>query len=93
VDKIIIIDVELHNGVADHFNDFGLLAVRASDLNRSLVQSDLWQQFDRLTTLLVFPGNGAHIVRTYLSSDWLATWSWVTVPAQRFWQPGTTPQV
>lgn len=93
MDKVIIIDVELHRDAVYHFNDFGLLTLSASDLNRSLVQSELWQELNRLTTLLVFPGNGASIVRTYLDRDWLSIWRWVTVPAQRFWQPGEAPQV
>ena len=44
------------------------------------------------STLVVFPGNGASIVRRYLPKGWLQTWNWTGVAAKRIWIPGEDPQ-
>ncbi|MFA5076595.1 MAG: hypothetical protein WC480_04230 [Patescibacteria group bacterium] len=52
-----------------------------------------WQKLDPATALLVFPGNGASIVRGYIPEKWLNRWQWVGVHAKRYWKPGEEPQV
>lgn len=44
------------------------------------------------STLVVFPGNGASIVRRYVPKGWLHAWNWIGVDAKRIWIPGEDPQ-
>ncbi|MEI7498739.1 MAG: phosphoribosyltransferase [Candidatus Falkowbacteria bacterium] len=59
-----------------------------------------WQNWENLTpekTVLVMPGNGAEIVKTYIAKmnpAWFSQWPWQFRPfAKRIWQPGENPQI
>ena len=74
-------------------SSFGLTVVRAEEMTESLLADPFWSLRDPQQTLLVFPGNGANILRQYLPQSWLERWEWRSVPAKRFWIPGEDPWV
>lgn len=87
----IIID-DIHAGIAGKaFENSETTVLSSEEMTVQLVTSPLWEKFDPAKTILIFPGGGAEIVRRYVSNDWLNKWQWTTVPAKRFWQPGTAP--
>lgn len=75
------------------FKNFDLVIERADELNKIIVNWSDWQKFNPQKTLLVLPGNGASIVRSYLPKAWLDNWQWVSIHAKRYWVPGHDPQV
>lgn len=76
--------------------NFGLTALDASDMTRALIDWGGWSTFCKETSLLVFPGNGAgivrHYMRHYMETNCLKGWSWCTVNAKRIWFPGESPR-
>lgn len=87
----IIID-DIHAGIAGKMLEgSGTTILSSEEMTTQLVASHLWEKFDPAKTILIFPGGGAEIIRGYLPNGWLKQWRWTTVPAKRFWQPGTAP--
>lgn len=83
-------------GLYRELKALGLQVLRANELMTSLRNWEGWEDYDRSKTLLVFPGNGASIIKGYLGQncpEWLGQWQWKTsVPAKRFWTPGSYPE-
>ncbi len=92
-EKYLILDVPNLNGERKMFDDFDLELADAKDMTREIVEWKGWEKFDPATTLLVFPGNGAEIIRGYLPEKWLEKWQQKKVHAKRYWKPGENPDV
>ena len=93
-EKILIFDVlGIPSDTQRKFQGFGLIVVDAKNLSRKLCRWDKWKHFNPQPTLLVFPGNGANIVRGYLPDEWLNQWQWASVYTKRYWTPGEDPRV
>jgi hypoxanthine phosphoribosyltransferase len=67
--------------------------VCAEEMTRQILECPHWDILDPEKTMLVFPGNGSGIVRSYLPRSWLDQWQWTSVLAKRIWAPGDTPRV
>ncbi|MFA5127035.1 MAG: hypothetical protein WC465_03495 [Patescibacteria group bacterium] len=82
----IIIDVP---GVSrkwqNSFSSFDLELVWAEDLTKNLLGWEAWRRFSPQDTLLVLPGNGASIVKSYLPDGWLDRWHNISIYAKRYW--------
>lgn len=93
--KIIIIDVERAECFLDEFSKkWGLQAFNATAMTEKLfVNNIFWDKFVPHETLLIFPGNGANVLRRYIPIEWLDNWQCINVSAKRFWQPGSYPRV
>lgn len=93
--KYIILDVpsvDDQRVVSRLREEFHCTPVSGKEVSSQLVEEKFWEKFPVATTLLVFPGNGAGIVREYLPRNWLARWQWMTVTAKRVWIPGEAPR-
>jgi hypothetical protein len=92
-EKILILDVLDCPGMRLEFESFGHVLVDASEFTKNITGAEKWNSFDRSNTLLVFPGNGASILRSYLPGEWLLQWHCVGVGAKRYWRPGEDPHI
>ncbi|MBI2427149.1 MAG: phosphoribosyltransferase [Candidatus Kerfeldbacteria bacterium] len=75
--------------------DLGITPMTASSLTELTILSwrDRFGEVARdQSTLLVFPGNGANVVRGYLPQEWLERCKWRAVEAKRIWEPGQPPR-
>lgn len=88
--KYIIDDIDL-GADAHKLEHFGLTVVCARTMSSTLIEQLKKKNFNRDTTVLVFPGNGGDIIRRFLESTWLRQWQCEHVFAQRYWIPGNTP--
>ncbi|MBI5022602.1 MAG: phosphoribosyltransferase [Candidatus Magasanikbacteria bacterium] len=61
-------------------------------MTREIERWSEWENLNSATTLLVFPGNGANIVRGFMDADWLFHWRTASATAKRLWIPGEPPQ-
>lgn len=92
--KILIYDVpHIPHATAAQFEKLGLEVLQAEVLTQGLIKMQLWGNLDPQKTLLVFPGNGASIVRAYLPTSWLKKWKCARVHAKRYWKPGMDPRI
>ncbi len=97
MEKYLLFDVTgwYRTGLYRELKALGLCVLMSGELTRNLLYWDGWRNFDREKTLLVFPGNGASIVKDYLAEccpSWLSQWLWkASVPAKRLWTPGNYP--
>ena len=76
----------------EKLTEIGLRTVRAKDISRQIPTALVWKKADRQTTLVVFPGNGAAIVRAFLPNEWLGEWRCATCYASRIWNPPEPPR-
>lgn len=93
MEKVLINDVRANPGSIDKFREFSLTVVDADEMAGELVGRRLWDEFNPCSTLLMFPGNGAAIVREYIPEDWIKCWHVRRVHAKRYWEPGRDPWV
>ncbi len=92
--KVIIIDVDISNEIYLELMNLNLELIDARKATKKILsQADIWSKFDTMSTLIVFPGNGANIVRSYIPKQWLQRWQWISVYAKRYWEPGNDPYV
>jgi hypothetical protein len=95
MEKIIIIDAPFSFTPAV-FENYGLRVVSARQLTEDLLSWQLWQELDPWRTLLVFPGNGANLLRREiiaLAPTWLHSWPYQeALSAKRLWVPGQPPE-
>ncbi len=91
--KVLIFDIDLDKGLMKSFENFGFVVCDVEEMTQSILEWEGWKDFDRSRTVLVFPGNGANLLKRYLSEDWLAGWKTESVFAKRFWEPGRDPYV
>jgi len=91
--KVLIADVAVSDSVTKRFEKLGFTVVDAREMTKRFVQWDGWTGFDRRSTLLIFPGNGANIIKKCLPKKWLDQWQWVGLSAKRYWEPGQDPVV
>jgi hypothetical protein len=73
-----------------YFPDTTLLSADA--LTELMLRWPLWKELDQRNSLLVFPGNGAAILRSFLPPGAFPRMRWVSVVAKRVWVPGEPPQ-
>ena len=94
MEKYLIVDINPpHAGLLSEFAGFGLTVLDGQNMTRQVLNWAGWQRFNPAKTLIVFPGNGASIVKTYLPQDWLWGWPWrANVHAKRHWIPGEHAQ-
>ena len=88
----VIIDTP-RNDKCKQLSQFGINLIDAQKMTSSIMKWKGWDKFDPKMTLIVFPGNGANIVRSYMDKEWLARWCWTTTWAKRMWIPGENPIV
>ena len=93
MNQSIIVDVTSVKEKIEYLRPFNVDILMAEDMTESLIRWEGWERFNPHTTLLVFPGNGADILRSYLPEDWLNHWQWTTCHAKRSWIPGQPPTV
>jgi hypoxanthine phosphoribosyltransferase len=94
MNKVLIIDIPCPNDFIRVMEGLGLVTVSGAIMTEEIINRvSFWNKFNPASTLLVFPGNGASIVRDYVSKDWLTQWQWMTVHAKRYWRPGEEPWV
>ena len=95
MEKIIIIDAPFSFDSAV-FANYGLRAVSAQQLTEDLLSWRRWRELDPWRTLLVFPGNGANLLRREIVSinpNWLSAWPYQeALKAKRLWEPGKPPE-
>lgn len=91
--KVLIFDVDLDKALMKLFGNFGFVVCDAEEITRNILEWKGWNDLDRSKTVLVFPGNGANLLKKYLSEDWLSNWQTAGVFAKRFWEPGQDPYV
>lgn len=93
-EKVLILDVPGKEGLRGELESFGLTVTEGAEMTRAILAWPGWAQFDPKTTMLVFPGNGASIVKGYIPDEWFAHWPHVyRVYAKRYWTPGSPPSV
>ena len=92
--KYLIVDVDLPKpDFAAQFATFGLTTLDCRTMTEALLGWEGWQQFNLNKTLLLFPGNGASILKAFVPDKWLQQWPWkANVHAKRHWIPGERPQ-
>jgi hypothetical protein len=91
VTKYLIDDIGV-NGHHARLQKFGEI-ICGRQMTREIERWSEWKNFNSATTLLVFPGNGANIVRGFMDADkWLLCWRTASATAKRFWIPGEPPQ-
>lgn len=81
-------------GVHDHharLQKFGEI-ICGRQMTREIEKWSEWKNFNSATILLVFPGNGANIVRGLMDAEWLLRWRTASATAKRLWIPGEPPQ-
>lgn len=94
MEKILIVDIPCPRECWVSMEKLGLVVVDGLKMTEMIFnQKSFWSRFDPARTILVFPGNGASIVRGYVPKNWLTQWQWATVHAKRYWRPGEDPWV
>ena len=98
MEKHIIIDVATKDdrSLRERLScEFGLIVHLGEDLTSDMLRifNQAFGDLGRNTTILIFPGNGANIVKRYLPVNWLFQWKNVSILAKRVWQPGEDPRV
>ena len=88
--RFFINDVGLSLAQFHSLEKFGRV-LSAAMMTENIVNWENWEHFDVERTMLVFPGNGANIVRRHLPNKWLCKWHWTTIKAKRIWIPGENP--
>lgn len=88
--KYFIDDVGV-NGHHARFREFGKI-ICGRQMTREIERWSGWKNLNPATTLLVFPGNGANIVRGFMDPEWLLRWRTASATAKRIWIPGEPPQ-
>ncbi|KKP59256.1 MAG: hypothetical protein UR53_C0004G0009 [Candidatus Magasanikbacteria bacterium GW2011_GWC2_34_16] len=92
-EKVIIADYSVDSDAMSLLTNLGLDILFPEEMTRRLILWEGWNNFNPNQTLLLFPGNGAEIVKRYLSVEWLARWPWqASVGISRFWRDGEAPQ-
>lgn len=80
-------------GVKGHharLQEFGEI-ICGRQMTQEIEKWNEWKNFSPATTLIVFPGNGANIVRGFINAKWLRTWRTASATAKRTWIPGEPP--
>ena len=94
MDRFLIVDVKCSSVIKKQFAQLGLILLGAEEMTQKFVARQ-WNVFLPWNTLLVFPGNGATIVKQYLEKVdpvWLRRWPYQGLPyARRYWSPGECP--
>jgi len=90
VTKYFIDDIGV-NGHHARFQEFGEI-ICGRQMTRGIEEWEGWKNFSPATTLLVFPGNGANIVRGFVDPKWFLSWQTASATAKRIWIPGEPPQ-
>lgn len=88
--KYFIDDVGV-NGYHARLQEFGYILC-GRRMTREVEEWNEWKNFNPTTTLLIFPGNGANIVRGFMDTNWLLNWRTASATAKRIWIPGEPPQ-
>jgi len=89
VTKYLIDDIGVYIHHAQ-LREFGEI-VCGHQMTHEIQKWNEWNNFNPSTTLLVFPGNGASIVRKFMDADWLVRWQTASATAMRKWNPGNAP--
>lgn len=89
--RYFINDISALNGYLNRLWNFGSVLC-GQQMTREIERWSGWKNFNSATTLLVFPGNGANIVRGFMSAEWLLGWRTTSATAKRIWIPGESPQ-
>ncbi len=94
--KYLIADAKCGALAVDRFvQEFGLVVLDAECMTRIMLEASFWQHMDPWQTLLIMPGNGASIVKSFIqkaSPFWFWQWPWkISLPAKRIWMPGENP--
>lgn len=92
-EMILIQDVPFENKCLEAFASLGVTVLRGIQMTADLMSMLGRRSFCPATTLVVFPGNGANIVRNFLDNQWLGRYYAVSVFAKRYWEPGSAPFV
>lgn len=93
-EKLIILDVPgLPHWASEQLRHLGLHTADPEEMTLKLLEWEGWKDIDPEKSLLVFPGNGASIVRGYILDGVLMSWRHHTVEAKRYWTPGSHPTV
>ncbi|TSC55334.1 MAG: Uncharacterized protein G01um101418_978 [Parcubacteria group bacterium Gr01-1014_18] len=75
--------------------EFGVTILDPLEMTRKILLWKGWGNCGSWSTLVVFPGCGATLVKFYietLNADWTSQWLWKAHPfAKRFWNPGQNP--
>jgi len=93
MEKFLIADVPLTQRVLSRLSGFEPTILEAGQIIEQFIAFDVWSLLPRASTLLVFPGRGAEIVRSGLPDSWLVQWKWASVYAKRDWELGQSPRV
>lgn len=91
--KVLIADISISHDMASEFQNLGFVVLDVQEMTERFLRWNGWAKFDRKSTLLIFPGNGANIIKKYLPEKWVAQWKWIGLFAKRFWEPGCDPIV
>lgn len=96
MEKFLIVDVDCPCETQGRFVEFGLSILDAQMMTDDLLAWEDWERLEPKSTLVVFPGNGASIVRKFINNEnprWLARWPHQATPfAKRVWRPGEDPR-
>lgn len=93
MEKVLINDVRASREILNQFRELNLTVVDAEEMTKELTGWKLWDYFTTSSTLIVFPGNGATLVREYTPKSWLERWRVRKVHAKRYWEPGRDPWI
>ncbi len=75
--------------------DERIAILEAKEMTKDLLNWPGWESLDKKETLIIFPGNGAEIVKIFLNSEnsnFLKEWENIKVDARREWKPGENPR-
>lgn len=97
MERYLIVDIDAKVDVKEILAEkFGLTILDAQKMTSELLMWQGWDRLDPQSTLIVLPGNGASIVKTYINKmnpSWLKRWPGIFSPhAKRVWVPGENPQ-
>lgn len=90
VAKYFIDDIGV-NGHRARLQEFGEI-ICGKQMTQEIEKWNEWKNFNPATTLIVFPGNGANIVRGFINAEWLRPWQAASTTAKRIWIPGEPPR-
>ncbi len=68
---------------------FDLRILDPSQMTAQLQEWEGWSTFNKQTTLIIFPGQGAQEIRQTFPRYWFTEWCTLTIKASRFWWPGS----
>lgn len=97
MERYLLNDVNLKTDIKKILAEkFDMTIFDAQTMTDELLAWRGWEQFDARSTIIVFPGNGASIVKKYINSSrpaWITRWPLKFSPlAKRIWIPGENPQ-